>query len=182
MAYSISPIANRITHEPIGRRDRDGRAYRVIPFNRHLIPFPQIAYPASSWKACCDPVDAFGHPEVLFTLHRIDCLLDHPHWLTERDIYHLRMFASALPVVFEPVRQKITDRFPAGLLLPCFGNFTPLGAVQGAFRERGGRGEVYRAIGFLHAVTVALDLLEARPLSIAADGNPRFDFRVGAFQ
>jgi hypothetical protein len=182
MAYYNAPIASLIPHDPIGRRGRDGRAYRVIPFNRHLILFPRVAYPAWSWKADCDPVDAFGHPEVLFTLHRIDCLLDQPHLLTERDIANLRMFAAALPVIFEPVREAIADRFPAGFLLPCFGNFTPLGAVQGAFRERGGRGEVYRALGFLHAVTVVLDLIEARLHPPIGDGNVRFDFRVGAFQ
>jgi hypothetical protein len=185
MVYSSTcPFSRLLPHDPIGRRGPDGRAYRVIPFNRHLIPFPWIAYPASSWKAACDPVDAFGHPEVLSTLHRIDCLLDQPRWLSEHDIHHLRMFATTLPIVFVPVREAIADRYPAGFLLPCFGNFMPLGAVQSAFRERGGRGEVHRSVGFLQYVTVALELLEARtrPSPMAADGNPRFDFRVGAFQ
>jgi hypothetical protein len=179
MGLTSAPIAKLLPHDPIGRRGRDGRPYRVIPINRHLLPFPEIVHPSWSWRAGCDFVAAFGHPEVAFTMQRIEALLDDPNRLTEREITHLRMFDAVLPVAFEPVREAIAARFPAGCLLPVFGHWATLAEVQSAFRERGGRGEVYRAICFLNSVTVVLDLIEARLAPVAANGNVPFDFRGG---
>lgn len=176
---SSAPIAKLLPHDPIGRRARDGRTFRVIPLNRHLLPFPKVEHPSWSWRAGCDFADTFGHPEVGFTMQRIEALLSVPDRLSEREIAHLRMFDAVLPVVFEPVRKAIAERFPAGRLLPIFGHWATLSEVQNAFRERGGRGEVYRAICFLNSVTVSLDLIEARVGLVVPNGNVPFDFRGG---
>lgn len=179
MGFHSAPIAKLLPHDPIGRRAPDGRTYRVIPMDRHLLPFPQIVHPSWSWRASCDFVDAFGHPEVAFVMQRIEALLADPARLTDREIMHLRMADAALPVVFEPVREEIAERFPAGRLLPVFGHWATLTEVQSAFRERGGRGEVYRAICWLNSITVFLDVIEARLFASVGNGNVPFDFRGG---
>lgn len=179
MLSNAAPIAKLLPHDPIGRRARDGRTYRVIPLNRHLLPFPQVEHPSWSWRSTHDLTDAFGHIEVAFTMQRIEALLSDPDRLSEREIMHLRTFDAVLPVVFEPVRKAVAARFPAGRLLPVFGHWATLSEVQVAFRERGGRGEVWRAICFLNSVMVSLDLIEARVGLVFPNGNVPFDFRGG---
>ncbi len=181
MAYHAAPIAILLPHDPIGRRGPDGRAFRVIPLNRHLLPMPKIAHPAWSWRAGCDLAATFGHPEVCFLLQRIEALLSNPDRLSERDILQLRAYEANIPLVIEPVREAIAKRFPANRLLPVFGNWSTLTEVLSRFQVRGGRGEVYRALGFINSVTVAVDLIEARlaPVRIGTNGDVGFDFRGG---
>ena len=179
MLSNAAPIAKLLPHDPIGRRGRDGRTVRVIPLDRHLLPFPEIVHPSWSWRAGCDFVAAFGHPEISFTMQRIEALLADPARLSEAEIMRLRVTEAAIPSVFEPVREAIAARYPADRLLPAFGCWITLSEVLNGFRERGGRGEVYRAICWLNSVTVWLDLLEARLTPVVANGNVQFDFRGG---
>lgn len=181
MAEEAKPV-----HLPVGptvRRLPDGRIIRVIAHNRHLIRLPRQTYPATSWKATCDMGRIFGHPEIAIGMDRIEALLCRANDLTEREIMRLKMLEAVLPVVIEPVRQAIAARWPADFLLPCFGNFPTHGEVVRDFKMRGGRGEVYQAIGFFYVAMMTVDLIEARLAAskqtqgFSASGNVAYEFR-----
>lgn len=165
-------FSNPNVHLPVGPvavRQADGSISRIIPLDRHLIPMPSLVFPAWSWKASVNLADAFGHPEVALVLDRIEHLLNParadrggPLALSEADTLRLRALEAALPVVIEPVRANIAARWSPEFLLPCFGNFPSHGAVLREFRERNGRGEAYRAIGFVHSAAMTVELIEAR--------------------
>lgn len=167
--HAASPI-NRLPVDPIARRLPDGRILRVIPFNRHLIPMPPLIYPEWSFKS--DPklwVYNWGHPEIALLADRIEYLLDPARIdggdafaLSEVEILRLRSLEAVLPVVIEPVRKAIAARWSADFMLPCFGNWPTHGEVLRGFKERGGRGEVYHAIGFFHSAAMVVELIEAR--------------------
>ncbi len=172
-------IINRLPVDPIARRLPDGRIIRVIPFMRHTIPMPKLVYRAWSIKA--DPkawANNWGHPEIALLADRIEHLLDPVRMdsgdafaLSEADILRLRSLEAVLPVVVEPVREAIAARWSPEFLLPCFGNFPSHGKVLRDFRERGGRGEVYRAIGFVHAAAMVVELIEARAVTALERGT-----------
>lgn len=178
MAKSAS-TPNRLPVDPIARRNPDGRITRTIAYNRHLIPLPRPTFPPHSWKATCDLGSTFGHPEIALGMDRIEALLSCSNHLTEREIIRLRMLDAVLPVVIEPVRETVAARWSPDFLLPCFGNFPTHGEVVREFKERGGRGEVYRAIGFFFTAMMTVELIEARLRSAFANGNVPFDFHGG---
>ena len=184
--YSSAPIANRLPVDPIARRLPDGRIIRVIRYNRHLIAMPKLAFPATSWQATMSMpwiVKDFGHPEYLALQWRIEQLLSQAGELPELsdlDVIRINDLSDLLRIVIHKVAAGIASRWPAEKLLPIFGNWPTFSEVQGRFRVRNGRQEVYDAIGFLHSVSLSLDLIEARLHRPAfANGNVPFDFRGG---
>jgi hypothetical protein len=199
---SYAPKGNRLPVDPIARRNSDGRITRTIALNRHLIPMPPLVFPASSWQASMKMpqiVDAFGHPEYLALQWRIAQLLDKANALpelSELDVIRLHDLSDLLPIVVRKTSGGIAARWPATNLLPIFGNWPVFSDLQARFRVRDGRHEVYDAIGFLHASSAALDLIEARlgPKSralvglwtaarkqppVGVNGDIPFDFRGG---
>lgn len=163
-----SPIVNRLPVEPIARRQPDGRIIRVIRHNRHHITTPELAFRPQSWRADMSVnsiVSSFGHPEYMVIDSRIEVLLDNTDILPEisaRDVHNLKVMQALLPLIVEPVREKITASWPASHLLPIFGNWPTFSDLQARFRQRNGRQEAYDAIGFLHGVSASLDLMEGR--------------------
>lgn len=161
----FAPLPVRLPHGPVERDPTDGRAIRVLPMNRHLIPMPKIRFPRHFGQmTMSEIVLAYGHPEYLLQQARIAALIDTaadiPE-LTARDVIVLQDLTDLLAIVIRKASGGIASRWSHKYLLPIFGTFPSFDEVQGRFQVRDGRQEVYDAIGFLHSVSVHLDRLEA---------------------
>lgn len=161
----FAPLPVRLPHGPVERNSTDGRAIRVLPMNRHLIPMPEIRFPRHFGQMTMPQiVSAYGHPEYLLQQARIAALIDTAAEigeLTDRDVIMLQDLTDLLAIVIRKASGGIASRWSHKYLLPIFGTFPSFDEVQGRFQVRDGRQEVYDAIGFLHSVSVHLDRLEA---------------------